>query len=250
MSTRTPNTSRPSPDAIFVAGTGKYVTVEHDGRGAKTYRTSAVPGGDVKFLDRLSDDAYLEVRSGSPRISADLLFFDQETNKVLVATRQQEPQPGDWVVGGRVPAGKSPAEAAELKAKEELSIDIDPQRLLPAGVYNLIWDSRAEGPLSVGDQTYTGVHDTAHLFVYPVTSTEIATMDLGDEYSKLRWVDPFEIIDAPRGEYHPAFVDMVSNALDSLTRPDLEHMSPDDRRLYHMGAIATIDAAARKSSER
>lgn len=242
------NTDTESP--IFVSETRKYVAIEGNSHGVKTYRTTDKPDDKTKFLDRLGDSSYLEVRSGSPRISADLLFFDPKTSRVLVATRQQEPQHGDWVVGGRVPAGKSPAEAAILKARDELKLRIDPERLVASGVYNLIWDTRQEPVLDVGGNKYGGSHDESHLFLYLVTGQEIEAMDFDKEYRGLRWVDPFEIVDAPVGQYHPAFVDMVSTAIDKLTQPDLTKMTEDDQILHHMGAIATIKSTSKRGVQK
>jgi len=171
-----------------------------------------------------------------------------ENNEVLIGTRKAEPQPGDWVCGGRKRAGESNADSARRILSRELKMPElrDPETPLPEGMrkvghYDFIWHSRQQ-PATVKDDgsEIKGCHTASDLMIFPVSSEQIDTQNFDpDEYSNLRWADPLEIIDAPEGTYHPCLVDMMRDTVEAMTHPEAPQSAEEDR-LRTIGAIATL----------
>ncbi|HSX00439.1 MAG TPA: NUDIX hydrolase [Patescibacteria group bacterium] len=218
------------------------------GSSVREYITSTT--GEAPSFNRfIEDDAYKEALSGLVIDAVDVMAIDPDTGRMLLATRDQEPHPGDWIIGGRKRAGESDVTTAvgvlkrELKLKDE---DIDPSALIPVGKhYKLVWDTRSQ-PSSANEkgETVTGCHMISTLMVLPLREGET---DFNEEYSGMRWVDPEEITAAEPGTYHPCLVDMVGDAYERLTRPDAS-VSLEDAHLRAVGQLATIEAQMRATS--
>lgn len=238
---------------VFVDQTKKFVRLPNE----REYVTTSAPFDDPLFRQRVgSDEVYGQALSSLVIDCVDLLIYNPETEKFLIGTRQQEPHAGDWVIGGRMVAGDTVAEAASRNMKRELGLDINTDKLRDVGHYQLVWDSRAQQhtPLGVLDDETdphriighsTGCHMASNLELYPLSKAELEQLEHNEEYSLLRWLSPNEILEAPTGEYHPCLVDMVHDGLEVITTPDAPHDAAE-QRLRLAGAAATATAALRR----
>jgi hypothetical protein len=211
------------PRTVTDAQTGKTVTYTP---GLREYVTSDT-GETPPFRKRMLDSAaYGDAISSFVQKTCDVLVFDPDTGRVLVVTRAKEPQPGDWVIGGRKYAGESDEQAALRNLRREMGdkvADMAGGRLIKLDEsYDVIWDTR-EHPATeneAGEQV-TGAHQAPTVFALPVSPAEFdAIARPNEEYSGQRWEDGFEIIESPDGAYHPAFRDMVHDMLEQVTRTD------------------------------
>jgi ADP-ribose pyrophosphatase YjhB (NUDIX family) len=177
-----------------------------------------------------------------------------EKNQVLIGTRNAEPQPGDWVCGGRKRAGESNADSARRILSRELKIpelrDLEtplPDGMRKVGHYDFVWHSRQQ-PTTIKDDgsQIKGCHTASDLMLFPVSSEQIDTKNFDTaEYANLRWADPLEIIDAPTGEYHPCLVDMMRDTIEALTQPEVPTSAEEDK-LRTLGTIATLQSHLRQ----
>lgn len=235
---------------VFVNQTKKYARRVGD----RNYVTAAHPSEDPLFKRFIDERVYAEALSGLAIECVDMLIYNPRNESFLIGTRQQEPQAGDWVIGGRMRAGESVQKAAIRNAKRELGLNIDPNKLRTVGHYNIVWDTREQPPVAVMDDEAnprkiighsTGAHNTSTLELYPLSFEEVAQLEHNEEYSSLRWIKPEEILNAPEGDYHPCLVDMVRDGLDTVTTPE----PPRDiaeQRVRLEGSIAIAQTALRK----
>lgn len=221
--------------------------------GKRDYVTTANPGEDPLFKKFLGEDVYKEALSSLAIECVDLLVYNPQNESFLIGSRQQEPQAGDWVIGGRMRAGESVEQAAARNAKRELGFAINPRKLRTINHYNIVWDTREQPPVAVMDDETnprriigqsTGAHNTSTLELYTLSPSEAEQLDHNEEYSSLRWIKPEEILDAPEGDYHPCLVDMVRDGFDTVTTPEPPQSAAEQRTRLH-GAIATAQMALR-----
>lgn len=174
----------------------------------------------------LDPQAYGDAISSFVQKTCDVLPFDPATGRVFVATRQKEPQPADWVIGGRKYAGESDEAAALRNLKRELggqvAVAAEGRLVKIEHPYDVIWDTREHPPTeNEAGETVTGAHQAPTVFAFPVSEQEFNTLvKLNEEYSGGRWEDGFDIADSPDGQYHPAYRDIVTDALEQVTRSD------------------------------
>lgn len=214
--------SAPVGEVVKVEQTGKTATV----RGSREYVTSNT--GEVPAFSKyiLDDAVYGEAISSLVQKTCDVLPYDPDSGRVLVATRQKEPHSGDWMIGGRKRAGESDIVAVTRNIKRELGDQVaemaDGRLEKIDKSYDVIWDSR-EQPSTVNEdgEPVTSTHQAPTIFALPISESEFNSAAApNEEYSGLRWEDAFDVIDSPEGEYHPAFRDMVADTLEQVTRPD------------------------------
>lgn len=229
------------PKAVFVEQTNKFAQLVGDNE----YRTSEDTHERPVFKDFLEDSEYRSALNGIVQHCADVIVYDPDSEQFLIGTRDQEPQAGDWVIGGRMRAGETTNEAAAVNVKRELDITIDPARLKRVGDYSFVWDTRAQPSSPMADGTgrwITGVHDSTTLSLYPVNADERRAIEHNDEYSRLHWLSADELLRAPSGQYHPALIQMITDSLEVLTSPEPPRTA-DEQRLRLSGQIATAQAA-------
>lgn len=195
--------------------------------GSREYTTSST-GETPAFKQFIDDGAYGEAQSRLVVKTCDVLVYDPATARVLVASRQHNPHPGDWIAGGAQQAGVFEEPSVLNSIRHELGrrvADFARGRLIriqPPEPYNVIWDSREQqaGTNEAGEPV-TGVHHSPTVFALPADETGFnAIVEPNEEYSRLHWEDAFDVIDSPDGRYHPAFRDMVFDLFDQVTRPD------------------------------
>ncbi len=126
---------------------------------------------------------------------------------MLIGLRTWEPQLDWWCFGGRMHKGELYQIAATRNVKRELfhsvdKIEIDPSRFVLVGVYNLIWDKRAQ------ELVENGCHMISVTMMLPLTDTEFASLHPNEEYQDIHWVLPDEIIHKP-DTYHPCLLQMA-----------------------------------------
>lgn len=131
--------------------------------------------------------------------------------RVLIGQRSWQPQPDWWCFGGRMHKGELFQIAAARNVERELfhkadRIKISPDRFKLVGVYNLIWNKRAQEPIE------NGCHVISITMMLPLTDEEIAHLHPNEEYRKICWIQPVEIIDGPE-LYHPCLVQMARDIL-------------------------------------
>lgn len=130
----------------------------------------------------------------------------------LIAKRAWEPQPDWWVIGGRMRKGELIEESLQRNLRRELfenkrEYDIPLARLQGViGYYNLIWDKRAQEPMT------NGCHMLSVTSLVEVNTTELERLHLNEEYVDSRWVNPFNIIE-DANEYHACLVQMAKDIL-------------------------------------
>lgn len=207
------------------AQTGKTVVYSPAESGERMYVTSDT-GERPPFKRFISDSAYAEAQSRTVMKTCDVLVYDPGTARVLVATRANEPHRGDWVVGGLQQAGESDKQSVLANIERELGKRVAAfaqndhlQRINQP--YNLIWDSREQASsLNEENESVTGVHHSPTIFGLAIAEDEFnAWANPNEEFVGMRWEYGFDIIEAPDGQYHPAFQDMVFATLEQITRP-------------------------------
>lgn len=227
---------------VLIEQTGKAVGI---GVG-RQYVTQNPDEPQPVFTKYLDAEPYAEALSGLVVKCVDVLVYDPETSRVLIGTRQQEPQAGDWVIGGRMRAGESLEDSAIRNLQREIGLNIDPKKLRQVGDYELIWDTKVQAPTTNEEgRLVNGCHMSSKVELYPVTPEEKASMVYNDEYAAVEWVDPFKIINAPEGVYHPCLVDMVTDGLGIITEPT-EPRNLDEAEFRIVGHIATLTSQLKK----
>src|SRR5689334_22142293 len=101
----------------------------------------------------LSSSAYKQALDSLVLACADIVPI--HNGRILIGLRTWEPQCDWWCFGGRMRKGELYQTAAIRNVKRELfqgvdDIEIHPNRCVLVGVYNLIWDKRAQEPIENG----------------------------------------------------------------------------------------------------
>jgi len=131
--------------------------------------------------------------------------------RILIGLRTWEPQRDWWCFGGRMRKGELYQTAAVRNTKRELFQDVDEieihaNRFVLLGIYNLIWDKRAQEPVE------NGCHMLSVTMLLPLTDAEVAYLHPNEEYDAIRWILPDEIIYHPDA-YHPCLVQMAKDVV-------------------------------------
>lgn len=211
------------PHTVVDEQTGKRVSYLPGSREYVTSDTGETPAFRQRMLD---PEAYGDAISSFVQKTCDILVYDPATGRVLIVTRAKEPQPGDWVIGGRKYAGETDEAAALRNLRREMGekvAEMASGRLVKMEEsYDVIWDTR-EHPATLNEagEQVTGAHQAPTVFALAVSEAGFdAIAEPNEEYAGKRWEDGFEIIESPDGQYHPAFRDMVADMLEQVTRPD------------------------------
>ncbi len=81
-------------------------------------------------------------------------------------------------------------------------LHFDPSRFGLIGVYNLIWDKRAQQPAE------NGAHTLSVTMILPLTDAEVRQISPNNEYRRVRWIHPEELLGMP-DRFHPCLVEMA-----------------------------------------
>ena len=134
--------------------------------------------------------------------------------RMLIGRRTWPPQADWWIFGGRMQRGDLYQQAAARNIRRELfrgaQVTLESDRFRIIGVYNLIWDQRAQEPSDAGCQ---------HLSVtmmLRLTRQEAISITPNEEYSEVRWIAPGAII-TDADAYHPCLVQMARDVGRTLT---------------------------------
>jgi ADP-ribose pyrophosphatase YjhB (NUDIX family) len=136
--------------------------------------------------------------------------------QMLIGHRAWPPQADWWIFGGRMQRGELYQQAAARNILRELfhgrAITLESNRFRIIGVYNLIWDQRAQEPSDAGCQ-----HLSVTMMIR-LTREEANNISLNEEYSAVRWIAPDTII-AAGDAYHPCLVQMARDVRQALATP-------------------------------
>src|SRR6185312_13137799 len=120
--------------------------------------------------------------------------------RMLIGRRTWPPQADWWIFGGRMQRGELYQQAAVRNILRELfrggQVTLESDRFRVIGVYNLIWDQRAQEPSDAGCQ---------HLSVtmmLRLTRQEVNCSTPHEEHIEVRWIDPGRIITPPHAHRH------------------------------------------------
>lgn len=156
----------------------------------------------------LTDPAYEEAMEAFVISCVDIIIVDSR-GRVVAAKRKQEPQPDWWVFGGRRVAGDTTHIASAIRIlRREVNIEAVPSHFgtNPIGHYDYVWDTNA--------QNGGRCHTETTVLLYRIADREWDAFRANEEYERVEPMTPEEILGAPLGTYHPAFVRMVSDYLD------------------------------------
>jgi ADP-ribose pyrophosphatase YjhB (NUDIX family) len=164
----------------------------------RQYKTGSVQttGG------RVADDIYAQALDHLVIACVDVVIVHNK--KILIGKRVWEPQPDWWIIGGRMRKGELYAEAAVRNLKRELGVEFDGDRFGLLGVYNLIWDKRAQAPVD------NGCHMLSVTMYLELNDKEKAAIKLNEEYSEHSWIEPDEIINR-QTTFHPCLIQMATD---------------------------------------
>jgi len=136
--------------------------------------------------------------------------------RILIGLRAWEPQRDWWCFGGRMRKGEFYEVAAARNVKRELfpgvdEMEIHPNRFVLVGVYNLIWDRRAQEPLE------NGCHMLSVTMLLHLIDSEATSLRPNEEYCETRWILPDDIIHHPNA-YHPCLVQIAKDVAEISKR--------------------------------
>lgn len=169
-----------------------------------------ITGKEIKPGDFLQDHIYSQALDALVIACVDVIPL--HNGHILIGRRSWEPQPDWWCFGGRMRKGELYQIAAVRNVKRELfhgidDIEIDPDRFVLAGVYNLIWDRRAQDPVE------NGCHMLSVTMMLSLTNAEVASLHPNEEYHDIRWILPNDLLNAPSA-YHPCLVQMTRDIVE------------------------------------
>lgn len=129
--------------------------------------------------------------------------------RMLLGLRSWHPQPNWWCFGGRMQKGEIYQIAAARNVQRELfhnlnEFEINPNRFVLVGVYNLIWSKRAQEPVD------NGCHMISITMMLSLSKSEVASLKPNEEYRETRWMQPDEIIHSS-DRYHPCLVQIAED---------------------------------------
>lgn len=207
---------------IYSPETNKIVTERSNPNETTRHYITSADGDVPRFEPFISDVSYAEALSGAVIKCVDVVIIDPDAGAVLVATRDQEPQAGKWVFGGRKRAGETSTETAVINMRREFGFEIDPDNLIDTGhEYDMVWDTRAQAATADRhDDPVTSCHMTATVYTLPLRKDSLDTSTHNEEFSHLEWIPVDDILNSDPGEYHPTLVDYVRDSLDALTTPN------------------------------
>lgn len=171
-----------------------------------------ITGEERESSEFLSDSAYNQALDALVIGCADVI--PMYNGHILIGLRAWEPQRDWWCFGGRMRKGELYQAAAARNVKRELFpgvdvMEIHPNRFVLVGVYNLIWDRRAQEPVE------NGCHMLSVTMLLPLTDAEVASLHPNEEYRDARWVLPDEII-RYSDAYHPCLVQMAKDVAELI----------------------------------
>lgn len=165
-----------------------------------------------KTEKKLPDDIYGRALDRFVISALDVLVVRQ-SGEILLGKRSWEPAKDVfWIIGGARNRGEYFEETASRHVKRELGIPIDPNRFRMLGCYSLAFAKRRQHPEE------HGVHTDSHVFVTNLTDSEVAAIQLNEEYQESKWIMPKEVV-KQSDTFHPAVVQICKDYL-AMGPPD------------------------------
>jgi ADP-ribose pyrophosphatase YjhB (NUDIX family) len=116
--------------------------------------------------------------------------------KVLLGKRTRHPQADWFIFGGRMHAGEGVGDSAKRLMKTEMGLTVAEERLTFLTTFSAAWAKRAHAPID------NGTHTTSFTLAIELREEEVERINLNDEYSEYKFVDPKTLINDQ--SYHPA----------------------------------------------
>lgn len=169
-------------------------------------------GSGTKNIAWLPDSVYSQALDALVIACADVAPVYR--GRMLIGHRTWPPQADWWIFGGRMQRGELYQQAAARNVLRELfsggQVTLESDRFRIIGIYNLIWDQRAQEPSDAGCQ-----HLSVTMMIR-LTRQEFVSITPNEEYSKVRWIAPGAII-SDAAAYHPCLVQMARDVQRALT---------------------------------
>lgn len=169
-------------------------------------------GSGTKNIAWLPDSVYSQALDALVIACADVAPVYR--GRMLIGHRTWPPQADWWIFGGRMQRGELYQQAAARNVLRELfsggQVTLESDRFRIIGIYNLIWDQRAQEPSDAGCQ-----HLSVTMMIR-LTRQEVVSITPNEEYSKVRWIAPGAII-SDAAAYHPCLVQMARDVQRALT---------------------------------
>jgi hypothetical protein len=185
------------------------------------YRRPVVIHGDGQFTTgrelepggRLPESVYSQAVDALVIGCADVVPVHD--GRMLIGLRSREPQPDWWCFGGRMRRGELYQIAAARNIHLELfhgveGLHVHPDRFVMIGVYNLIWDTRAQEPIE------NGSHTLSVTMMLALTDMEVEYIRPNDEYRGVQWILPDELVGTP-DRFHPCLIEMARAVASRIT---------------------------------
>ena len=135
----------------------------------------------------LSEEEYSKAVSRFINVCTDIIIINEKRETIFLPKRVVDPMKGLWVIGGgRLPGEEAPDSAVRCFLRET-SLKIDPRRLAPVGIYELIWATRKEEPQDAGK------HDLIYTFSLKLSDEELTSIKLNpEEYDEEFFLQEFD----------------------------------------------------------
>lgn len=129
----------------------------------------------------IEEPLYRTIIQTMPIPTVDILFFNTK-GQILLGKRINEPLAGVYYIpGGRIHRWETLLDAAKRKAKEELSVDINVQKLKLVGIYDDFFHNSA---------FLDGTHCIPVTYVYQMTELEEQSISIWDtQHSRIQFFD-------------------------------------------------------------
>ncbi len=144
----------------------------------------------------LSKKDFINLLSNAP-VSAVDLIISNDSGQILLGRRENSPAKGKlFVPGGRVFKNEKLISAIIRVAKNELSIDIAPQRIKLNGVYEHFYDDSYFNELDMSS------HYILSVFNFVINKSEIALLSPDSQHSELLFLTEKQILSSDDVHYY------------------------------------------------
>ncbi|MGQ4649497.1 NUDIX domain-containing protein [Lyngbya aestuarii] len=149
-----------------------------------------VKSGVLHFKEsgRINQDGFLPTEIYSLALDylvitcVDVVFTFEK--QVLLGKRNQYPNKGWWVIGGRMFAGENPQDAVKRKAFQEASLNLEVERFEYVNVYSTCFARRSQEPQE------RGLHSVNLTYKAELNKQEKEQLQLvNSEYDSWQWVE-------------------------------------------------------------
>lgn len=157
---------------------------------------------------RLSDDEYGRGLQCFVPACVDIVPIDRNQRIIYLARRASKPMTGWWWIGGRMAAYETKEEAAVRNFRRETWLELAPNRLQLAAIFDYRWKDRAQAPQGVG------CHMLGYTFTVELTTGELANVAVNlerGEYETSAGLTAFSREKLVEEKVFPAILDLYDH---------------------------------------